>query len=101
MKQADTKESFTLSPQRLEKAAEAIRDLLKAEKIMIVCACCADNNPEYCGRYKADELRVGHDGRWLCEDCFDEEDETDLRFYEAPRLPFDLLSASLTERDAG
>lgn len=42
--------------------------------IMYVCAYCAEHNPEGCGHYDANELRVVPDGTWLCEECFDEMD---------------------------
>lgn len=43
------------------------------ERIMYVCTFCADNNPEMCGRFNRRELRVMPDGRWLCENCLEEE----------------------------
>jgi hypothetical protein len=41
-------------------------------KIMYCCTSCADNNPEMCGYFARDNLRVMADGSWLCDGCFDE-----------------------------
>lgn len=41
-------------------------------RIMYCCTFCADNNPEMCGYFDRDNLRVMPDGRWLCDSCFDE-----------------------------
>lgn len=41
-------------------------------RIMYVCSDCADNNPEGCGHFDRNNLRVLPDGKWLCERCFDE-----------------------------
>lgn len=42
--------------------------------IMYVCTDCAEGNPEGCGHYDLNDLRVMPDGRWLCEICFDDAD---------------------------
>lgn len=44
------------------------------KNLMYVCACCADNNPEWCGHFNRDELRATKHG-WLCKDCFDNTDD--------------------------
>jgi hypothetical protein len=44
----------------------------ESQRIMYVCSECADNNPEGCGHYDRNDLRVLPDGRWLCEGCFEE-----------------------------
>ena len=44
------------------------------ERIMYVCSWCADNEPEMCGRFDRNDLRVMPDGRWLCDGCFDDLD---------------------------
>jgi len=41
-------------------------------RIMYVCTDCAENVPECCGYYDTSDLVVMPDGRWLCENCFDE-----------------------------
>lgn len=43
------------------------------QRIMYCCSFCADNNPEMCGYFGRDDLRVVDDGRWLCCSCFDDE----------------------------
>jgi hypothetical protein len=40
---------------------------------MYCCTSCADTNPEACGYFVRDSLRVMPDGRWLCDGCFDED----------------------------
>lgn len=42
------------------------------KRIMYVCSECADNDPESCGRYDRNDLRVMPDDRWLCEGCFED-----------------------------
>jgi len=46
-------------------------------RIMYVCTECADGLPESCGYYDRDDLRVMPDGRWLCQQCFDDTDWKD------------------------
>lgn len=48
-----------------------------AHRIMYVCSGCADGNPEGCGHYDRNDLRVLPDGRWLCEACFDDTDQVE------------------------
>lgn len=43
-------------------------------RIMYVCSECADGCPEGCGHYDRNDLRVLPDGRWLCQECFDDTD---------------------------
>jgi hypothetical protein len=43
------------------------------KKIMYCCEDCADNMPEQCGHFDRTEVRVAPDGRWLCEDCYDDD----------------------------
>lgn len=40
------------------------------DRIMYVCSQCADHNPEGCGHYRREDLRVVGD-EWLCDGCFD------------------------------
>lgn len=40
--------------------------------IMYVCDSCRDGNPEACGRFDREELRVLPTGEWLCDGCFDD-----------------------------
>jgi hypothetical protein len=40
--------------------------------IMYVCDGCCENNPEACGRFDRNELRVVDGGKWVCESCFDD-----------------------------
>lgn len=51
-------------------------------KLMYVCACCADNNPEGCGHYNRNDLREwpeeGGSTIWLCKDCYDSHTSEDL-----------------------
>lgn len=42
-------------------------------RIFYVCTECSDSAPESSGHPSPDELRVMPDGRWLCEDCYDDE----------------------------
>ena len=47
--------------------------------ILYVCEQCQDDNPEGCG-HDRDELRIAPDGRWVCDNCWDEirdEDQPD------------------------
>ena len=46
-------------------------------KIMYVCESCAEGNPEGCGHYDPNELRVMPDGTWLCIECVQEVDPLD------------------------
>lgn len=46
---------------------------LTERRIMYVCTECADGMPECCGHYDRSDLAVMPDGRWLCENCFEEE----------------------------
>lgn len=46
---------------------------LSERRIMYVCTECADGMPECCGHYDPSDLAVMPDGRWLCENCFEEE----------------------------
>ena len=52
---------------------------------------CSDANPECCGHYDRSELRVMPDGRWLCEECLEEErvtdDEGELIDYDTFQMP--------------
>ena len=41
-------------------------------QIMYVCAECAIHNPEGCGHFDRNDLRVMPNGQWACEPCFDE-----------------------------
>lgn len=43
------------------------------DRILYVCSLCADENPESCGHYFTKDLVVMTDGRWLCEQCFDDD----------------------------
>jgi hypothetical protein len=43
-------------------------------RIMYCCTFCADNNPEMCGYFARDNLRLMPDGNWLCDGCFDNRD---------------------------
>lgn len=47
-------------------------------KIMYVCEDCADNNPESCGHYDRNDLRVLPDGKWICDGCYDDLTSYDL-----------------------
>lgn len=42
------------------------------QRIMYVCSECADANPEGCGHFDRNDLRVLPGGQWLCEGCFEE-----------------------------
>ena len=42
------------------------------QRIMYICSDCSDNNPESCGRFDRNDLRVLPSGKWLCDECFDE-----------------------------
>lgn len=46
-------------------------------RIMYCCTFCADNNPEMCGYFGRDDLRLMPDGRWLCNSCFDDTDQAE------------------------
>jgi hypothetical protein len=48
-------------------------------KIMLCCESCVDINPERCGHFRASDLSVTPDGRWLCDDCYDDDDELDRK----------------------
>jgi hypothetical protein len=48
-------------------------DHMSDHRIMYVCSACSDEYPENCGHYDRSELRVMPDGRWLCAECYDEE----------------------------
>lgn len=50
---------------------------MSEQRIMYVCSECADNDPESCGHYDRNDLRVMPDGKWLCECCFDETNQGD------------------------
>lgn len=58
-------------------------------KIMYVCELCADENPEICGHYDRNELRIMPDGKWVCEPCFDDgSDEDECSDWDSfPRPP--------------
>lgn len=46
----------------------------EARRIMYVCQGCLENNPEACGHFDRNDLRIVQYGAWRCFDCFDEED---------------------------
>lgn len=48
------------------------------QRIMYVCSECAEGCPEACGHYDRNELRVMPDGMWLCESCFDNNDDNEF-----------------------
>lgn len=48
------------------------------QRIMYVCSECAEGCPEACGHYDRTELRVMPDGAWLCESCFDNNDDNEF-----------------------
>ena len=50
---------------------------MSISRIMYCCTLCADANPEMCGYFTRDNLRVMPDGEWLCESCFDETDQAE------------------------
>jgi hypothetical protein len=52
-------------------------DRVSEHRIMYVCTECADGYPEGCGHYDRSDLRLMPDGRWLCESCFDDTDQTE------------------------
>lgn len=60
-------------------------------KIMYVCAMCEDATPESCGHLDPLDLRVAHDGTWLCDGCWEEYDAPPYGirspFHMAPKLP--------------
>lgn len=39
--------------------------------IMYVCQNCAENDPESCGHWNRNELRVTPDGEWMCDNCYE------------------------------
>ena len=43
-----------------------------ADRIMYCCTSCARHNPEMCGYFARDNLRVMPNGDWLCDSCFDD-----------------------------
>lgn len=49
-----------------------LEHLLRQEKIMVICKECATNNPEGCGHFQLDQLRVAPSGDWVCDSCYDE-----------------------------
>lgn len=51
---------------------------MKDPAIMYVCENCKDNNPEGCGRYDREEIRLTPAGQWLCDDCFGDTDDKDI-----------------------
>lgn len=58
---------------------------MSGPQIMFVCDYCSEHNPEMCGHYDAEDIRLAPNGSWLCESCFDEETPSELgRFSDAP-----------------
>lgn len=47
------------------------------QRIMYCCTNCVDNYSEACGYFDRNDLRVLPDGRWLCDGCFDDTDQTE------------------------
>jgi hypothetical protein len=45
--------------------------------IMYVCHGCYENDPESCGHFDRDELRVTADDQWLCDSCYEYDQATD------------------------
>lgn len=54
-------------------------------KIMYVCESCAENRAESCGHFDRADVRVAPDGRWLCNECY--EDETPSDAWPWSKLP--------------
>lgn len=60
-------------------------DLLGAKRIMLVCQSCEQNNPEGCGHFTADTLRLSRDGSFVCESCWDDLGD-ELRWIDLPTI---------------
>jgi len=45
--------------------------------IMYVCQSCEENDPEACGHFDKDEIRVAPSGEWTCESCWEYADHDD------------------------
>lgn len=57
-------------------------------EIMYVCEQCAEHCPEGCGHTDPADVRQAPDGRWLCENCWDEEmSESAPRFGDLQPAP--------------
>ncbi len=54
-------------------------NMTKVRRIMYVCTICEEHAPEGCGRFDRTDLRIIPDGRWVCDDCFNEILESDER----------------------
>ena len=68
-----------------------------APKYHYVCASCYEHSPEQCGR-DAEDIRVAPDGRFLCDDCFQEE-HCDTEWWSAENpLEIDESIAAAFER---
>lgn len=48
------------------------------QHIFYICSDCYDADTETCGRNAPSDLRIMPNGRWLCEDCFGENDAYDI-----------------------
>lgn len=56
-------------------------------RIFYVCTDCCENHPEGSGYQQPNELRVLEDGRWLCEDCYDNEMPSDAPRWHTLKAP--------------
>lgn len=48
------------------------------QRIFYICSDCYDADTETCGRNEPSDLRIMPNGRWLCDDCFGENDAYDI-----------------------
>ena len=61
-------------------------------RIMYICGDCADNDPEGCGHFDRNDLRVMPDGKWLCEACFEDTTPSERGFMPNDDGEFDSRS---------
>lgn len=52
--------------------AEVAAEQVDYPRILYVCEHCQENAPEMCGRAR-DDIYVTPSGKWLCDECIDEE----------------------------
>lgn len=77
------------------------------KKIMYCCESCADNEPERCGYFDRNEIRVLPHGEWCCFGCHenvhqDDDDGIRLNIPAWPELPLPPeYSPSLWQRIRG
>lgn len=71
---------------------------MSQDRIMYVCAECAQNSPEGCGHFDRKNLRIAPSGEWACQDCYESASTIDRAPWHDLPIPPEYRPVSLQDR---